>query len=402
MIDGTKFVAWGFDDNPSKRCVDDDSAAVTHVFGTLEPPEDSDGLIVFVSKAKTRADKVMRIFNTMRDETRPIVFVVPEHYELKDAGGTIWDAFFHFLNQLQIVPKPGSAAANLTSRVPEFEQLFKLQGVARVFYDVPGVDPDHLTVISGNDHRPTSFIVGQQLFFLPAVTPTKGAESTRLATLTAACVRDYLARVTTSVPDWARAFPFAHETELQFKLDSARQEAESLESDLNVYRDRKGLLVWHSDPLVAAVAKVLRDDFSLRVTVSEHEKKEDAVVEDEVGTTIAAVEIKGVSKNFRREDVNQVDNNRERRRLPGTTPGILICNTFRNTRSLEEKDTRPHHETVEHAMRNNVLMIRTLDLLRYLDLVERGVLDRGSLLERMLHKAGWMRVEGDTVEIVED
>jgi len=70
-----------------------------------------------------------------------------------------------------------------------------------------------------------------------------------------------------------------------------------------------------------------------------------------------------------RANVNQVDAHRERLGLAPDVPGVLI-------------------------------MIRTLDLLRYADGVEKGVLTKEDFRDALLHKSGWLKVENQTVEVV--
>ena len=113
-------------------------------------------------------------------------------------------------------------------------------------------------------------------------------------------------------------------------------------------------------------------------------------------------EIKGGNRNFGREDINQVDSHRERLGLPAQTPGILIMNTLMTATSLAEKDLPPHPDIIKKAVADNVLMVRTLDLLRYADGVESGTLKKKDLLNTLLHESGWMRVAEGQVETVKE
>ena len=70
----------------------------------------------------------------------------------------------------------------------------------------------------------------------------------------------------------------------------------------------------------------------------------------------------------------QVDDHRERQEVPPNTPGILIMNSLMNSDSLEDKDQRPHPDIIKKAAADGVLLMRTLDLLRYASAVEDGSL----------------------------
>ena len=111
------------------------------------------------------------------------------------------------------------------------------------------------------------------------------------------------------------------------------------------------------------------------------------------------VEIKGVRGNFRRANVNQVDTHRERLDLNTETPGILIMNTFMEAKNLKEKDQRPHPDIVKKAARENVLILRTLDLIRLANLVEKGCVSKAEAENMFLKSAGWLRTDEHSVQV---
>lgn len=144
---------------------------------------------------------------------------------------------------------------------------------------------------------------------------------------------------------------------------------------------------------------ILREVFELQVK-TEDKRIEDAAIVDENGNVLAVVEIKGESGSFKREHVNQVDSHRERLYLPAKTRGLLIMNTNMKASSLAEKDEAPHPDIIAKAVAENVLMMRTLDLLRYADLVEQGMRSRADFRNDIFTNAGWLRVEDSAVQVV--
>jgi len=109
---------------------------------------------------------------------------------------------------------------------------------------------------------------------------------------------------------------------------------------------------------------------------------------------------KGVNKNFARKDINQVDSHRERLGLQADTPGILVMNTLMDAKSLAEKDQSPHPDIIKKAVTDNVLLIRTIDLLRFADGVEVGVFKKEDFLGILMSQSGWLKVAENKCEVV--
>jgi hypothetical protein len=121
---------------------------------------------------------------------------------------------------------------------------------------------------------------------------------------------------------------------------------------------------------------------------------------DSTGNIVALVEVKGVSKGVTREHVNQADSHRERNGMPPEFPSLLIINTnMKNSISLADKDQTVAPEQSQHACRNNVLILRTLDLLNLASLHMSGKLTPDEVVELLTTSRGWLKV-GDTVEVL--
>jgi hypothetical protein len=117
-------------------------------------------------------------------------------------------------------------------------------------------------------------------------------------------------------------------------------------------------------------------------------------------TIVALVEVKGVSKGVTREHVNQADSHRERSGMPSEFPSLLIINTnMKNSISLADKDQTMAPEQNKHACRNNVLILRTLDLLNLASLHTSGKLTPDEVVELLTKSRGWLKV-GDPVKVL--
>ena len=117
---------------------------------------------------------------------------------------------------------------------------------------------------------------------------------------------------------------------------------------------------------------------------------------------IALVEVKGTSRGgVQREHVNQADSHRERAKLAASFPSILIINTNLKASTLGEKDQAVASEQVQHAARNNVLILRTLDLLNLIALRLAGQIDVQRVTAILTGSAGWLVVTTGGIELRE-
>jgi hypothetical protein len=153
--------------------------------------------------------------------------------------------------------------------------------------------------------------------------------------------------------------------------------------------------------LVDVVINIFEKFFGISL---EKEEKfiEDAILKDDDGNIKGVFEIKGVNRNFARKDINQVDSHRERLDLNPDTTGILVMNTLVNAKSLTEKDQPPHPDIIKKAIADNVLLVRTIDLLRFADGVEAGILKKEDFLAMLISRSGWLKVADSRCEVVEE
>ena len=63
-------------------------------------------------------------------------------------------------------------------------------------------------------------------------------------------------------------------------------------------------------------------------------------------------------------------------------------------------DEAPHPDIIKKAVQDNVLLVRTLDLLRYADLVENERIAKDGFLTTILNESGWLKVEDGAATVV--
>ena len=348
-------------------------------------------------------DRREREFSTAFDKGIPIIFLLPAlnrlpHYQtppLPDLLRRIAQTFGIGHSPLR-EPHPG-----LESSVPEFNEYIQRHGTGYAVLSVPKTTPYKLTPICKQAGYLLGLALADKLFILPCTQPANELQVREMVCKAVAAVIAYRSRVSRELPAWVGEFSFSQEAKLISDAKNLRGQLESLETKIAPYKNFKAVLCLQSDPLVEAVVEIFDKIFGISL-VGDDEKIEDKRLLDAEDKWIAIFEIKGIKGNFDRPLVNQIDDHRVRRELPRTFPGIAIVNTFRSAGALGEKDRPPNSEIIVKAVQDNVLLIRTLDLLRLADLKERGIKTGEDFKDILLHETGWMKVEGDDVMVVQE
>ena len=333
----------------------------------------------------------------MSERNKPLILLVPPLPELNDFSSDLFRRIVARLNLPWSKLKTGHPS--IKADVSGFQPFIERYGYAHVCFRPEPSSRVQPTVISGVKDMIWAFCLDLTLFVLPCIAPTQRRDAAQAAAEAARCVLTYRRQMARELPQWAQEFRFAHERELVEQLAVRQAEVGALEQELASYSARKGALCYTSQPLVEAVVEILKSALGLQVQV-EDQKIEDARILAADESILSVVEIKADSASFRRAHINQVDDHRERLGVPHSTPGLLIMNTKTKARTLSEKDEQPHAEIVQKAVAENVVLVRTLDLLRIVDVVEQGKLSADDVRDRLLKGFGWLTVRDDRLEVV--
>jgi len=204
-------------------------------------------------------------------------------------------------------------------------------------------------------------------------------------------VAQYHANHANKIPGWVDEIMIGGESDLRDAVATARSKLLELEEKLVEYRSEKAILCLKGDPLVARVQAILEQRFELDVR-HDDVSIEDLSLLDEDGAPFALVEVKGVNRNFQQTDINQVDSHRERHGLPASVAGVLIMNTFADAIDLTGKLVPPHPDSLQKTVRENVVLLRTLDLLFAVDLLDKQAISASAFRASLCSGGGWLRV----------
>jgi hypothetical protein len=351
-----------------------------------------------VCTAESDLDLREREFWTAIAKGKFIVFLVPRLPKFLGDDLNV-DLFRRILDGINIYwENLQSPLAHIHSEVPEFQEFIERYGTAHNRYRLRDGSAKRICGVEG---YALGFSIADKVFILPCAFPETHEQAGEMAVTAIRAARDYRERIREAFPEWIAEYRFEKEGGLIAKAEELRGQLLTIESEIDVYKQYKGALCFRSDPLVRVVTEVLHGFFGLDLEVEE-KRVEDAALKDEQGNIVAVFEIKGVNGDFTRQNVNQVDSHRERLNLPASTPGILLMNTIMSAESLADKDQPPHPDIIKKAVADNVLLVRTLDLLRCANLSETGKLSREQFRETILGQAGWLKAYGEGMEVVRE
>ncbi len=280
----------------------------------------------------------------------------------------------------------------------EIDRFVSLYGVAYTHFinynkDLPW------SILAKVNHLNVGFILGTQAFFIPSLIPEQHHVSEYFEILSEALV-SIVNKLEYEIPEWVMAFKFSEEDLIEERKDILISEIRQINERMGILNNFKRSLLSDGDLLVESVTHIFENGFGFRVDNFD-EYREDLKILGTNGSPIIFCEVKGTNTGVKREHVNQADSHRERAELPDDFPTLLIINThIKNSRNLTEKDKVVPSEQVKHAARNNVLIVRTFDLLMLLKLMLSSKITQNEVIALLLKKDGWLRVSENGYEVL--
>lgn len=244
--------------------------------------------------------------------------------------------------------------------------------------------------------------IGRSLLYVLPVNPVAIDQKLLYNTLSECLLSDCEARLVPQASPILESFQFEVEKPLRQKKQKVLASLEQIDEAIAKHQEPKDILFLRDDPLADRLPQWLANYFEIRT------RRHDEYVEDfwllgEGGNEVAICEAKGLSSNVKREYITQLVQHREQRDLPDDFPSILFANTFAEANSVKDKDRqRIGKLEYQKAVKNHVLIVRTLDLVRMLDLVWQKKLDISKIRELLLSETGWLKVTDQGHEVFRD
>ena len=423
-------VAYGFDAIGFQPLIDTTNINTTVKFehlGTNDSLDNADGVIIpqgiFENIGKTtgfysgsytevsvRKDLLLeterQILNLLNDGKwlcfliGEIVDTVPHGYSERDISDT--DLCKNFLNMCGVRRVSVDGLTALDAKYNEFIKYVREYRVAKTILELPSSGDIESRILVECSNKVVGVEFHKSIFFLPFHTSKRDGE-TLISIVTTVCnaIFDYRQKLRESFPEWLGDFRFNCEESLQLEIESHLEEASTLQSKLKKWGGYKSILTTSGEILRDKVIVILEDFFGVKVDPVD-QGKEDAKVIDDNSATLCFLETKGTKTGIKREYVNQVDSHRERNEVAPSVPGVLFINNEMGVVGVEKRlRTEVPEEQIVHARRLNVLIIRTIDLLFLMRLLEDKPLEvrKGKLLKIFNSGGGWLEVSSDSYDV---
>jgi len=120
-----------------------------------------------------------------------------------------------------------------------------------------------------------------------------------------------------------------------------------------------------------------------------------------IDSKICICEVKGKDGSIKRQDIRDFEPNREAAGKDENFPSLLIANTHNKANTLQDKDRPIDSNVIEYASRNNILIIRTLDLLKILDMYQSSIITKQEIVDKIISPTGgWVKIKDHEIKIV--
>lgn len=352
---------------------------------------------------RNELDKRIKEVNLLREKGGFICFILTKPFndrvEEKDCSMTDLTKYYLGFRNLYR-DNYNSRAKDLQIARDEFRDFLRIYGASWSYFKIYN-DALDVKVIAKFGMHTVSMILEENLFFVPSLKPDNSSE--KLAEyfgLLCTALTSSLNKIRTEIPDWVDQYRFEKEKILIHENEENLKKIEIANRQIEQFRHFKSILHESGDNLLSSVVEVMNKGFEFKV-VQKDEFKEDIQIVSESNEPLLLVEVKGTNSGIKNENINQTDTHRERNGFKQSFPAILIINTvIKNARTLAEKDHPVGEEQIKHAVRNGVLILRTLDLLQLLKMHLEGKIGKEEVLKLLLENKGWLRVTPEKLEVL--
>lgn len=380
------------------------------IFEVLKSNRDSFGVSYNVQTHKDLLLHREREISNLNKNGKWVCFIVGEiidsvrggQYGMETLNIRDTDLCKKVLNGLRVQRNAIKGNPHLQCKVDEFRKFVEKYGVAKTSFEVPDGKNDDYKILVELDNMICGFEYQKKIFFIPAhILDVSNDKAFEIASELSEDINDYITKRQLEVPVWLSEISFSQEKLLSKNLYNIHKKEVELTQELNQFRIYKAILTTSGDILHGLISKILREYFSVNIDSSD-DYKEDIKVLDKNNEIAAFIEVKGTKKGIKREYINQVDSHKERAEVPCETPGILIINNEMSVEGFENRmNTIIASEQIIHAKKNNILIVRTIDLLNLMILLEKNPGKKEIFLDIVLNNSGWLKVESNKYDIIE-
>lgn len=208
------------------------------------------------------------------------------------------------------------------------------------------------------------------------------------------CSLTYLSKIRQDLPTWAITPFFAEEESLVTQRSQLATAISTVDGELAHFSEAKALLFAVEHDFEIAIERFFSKNLGLSTRKNER-YLEDFLIVDEGSNVLAICEAKSTVKGFKKSGVYSIHNHRESNGYPETLPAIVVVNQHMQASDWASKVRPIDKQDFQVATSNNVLVLRTEDVVRLWRLLALGSIDRSGLLKLLTNSQGWLEVTKD-------
>lgn len=369
------------------------------IFEKIETHENYSGSWITISSYKDELQRRKKQYQLLRERNSIICFLLTTPFidrdENGDASGTDlakWALGYNHFHRKNL----SSQATFLKTIRNEFVDFLKNYGAACTVFECYD-EQLNIKEVCRVGNQTAGIILWNREYFIPTLKPKEHELEVFFTNLADALISSNK-KLSEEIPDWANDYRFEEENILIETKNKLQDEIYEIDQKLLRFREYKKCLCYDDELLKESIIRILKDGFGFKVDDTDNLKEDLKIVDN--NKPIVLLEVKGTNKGITREYINQADSHRERANLDESFPSILIVNTnIKKSNSLEDKYQEVAKEQIAHAVKMNILILRTIDLLNVLYLKEKGDLSKEDFLDILKKEKGWLETTMKTWKI---
>lgn len=202
------------------------------------------------------------------------------------------------------------------------------------------------------------------------------------------------------IPVWVDELRFKGEESLYVEFNSLLEKTNRLESQLESWKDFKGVLTTSGNLLRNRIIVILESFFQLKVDPIEENRVHAVIVGDDNSPSVM-IQATSTEQGIPRELLDQVDSHRKRHWPSTPMPAVLFINNDISMTGIGARlKTKVAEDVVKHAGDLNILIVRTIDLLFLMRHLEDDPQRKSRLMHIFASGGGWLKANEERYEIV--
>jgi hypothetical protein len=289
---------------------------------------------------------------------------------------------------------------DLKVRDEEFELYMKRYGRPTTVFELPQDLPMERHAIAWLGGAVVGMEIDAQLFFLPfeSSRQTLGV-ATDIVSLLAPAISQYRRDRITPVPDWVDEFHFKSEEPLYLEVNDLLGKLNRLESELASWKDYKAILAGSGIYLRNKIVALFESVFGLKVQCIDREERFLVLKDDD--SPVALVQSEGTEGPVQTASIERVAQARAEHHLSESFPAALLINNDMAITNIGERSaTSVAPEVLQAAVRQNVLVIRTIDLLFLFNHLEKSPNKKSRMLHLLTSGGGWLKASAVSYDVI--